>query len=85
LEQDILRISLPDVAGRIAPKASPEETNDLLKRIGRFFRDNEVQVERVRIGEGRKIRIALIPPGHHLRAPISNGPISPIGPTKEES
>jgi len=81
LEQGVLRISLSDVAARIAPKASAEEINDLLKRIGRFFRDNEVQVERVRIGEGQRIRIALIPPGHHLRASISNGPIGLIGPS----
>lgn len=69
LEHGILGMNLSDVAARIAPNdASAEEISDLKKRIGRFFRDNAVQVERVGVGERRKIRIALIPPGHHLLA-----------------
>jgi len=54
-EQGVLRISLSDVVGLTSKGAKEQDMTYLSQKVGKFFRHNRVQVERLGIGKGERI------------------------------
>jgi len=83
LERGIIAINTNSILDKMLSKDAPKEARDSLEdRLGKFFRNNQIQVERKRVGKGVRPRFAFIPKDHFLLspAPIKAGPPEPPGP-----
>jgi len=86
LERGIIAINTSLILDKMVSKdASEEVRNSVEDRLGKFFRNNQIQVERKRVGKGARFRFAFLPKDHYLLspAPIKAGPSEPAGPPSD--